>query len=178
MEYTEQLLASDEVFQGKILRVTVDTVCLPNGEKATREVVHHMGAVCVLAQTADCRVVLVRQYRHACGVHLLEVPAGKLDVAGESPESCALRELAEETPYTTDSVRLLYTFYTCAGFCSEKMFLFQAGALLENSQLSTDEDEFLDVVLLDRNEVQAALSEGKIQDAKTLVALQYWLNSH
>lgn len=176
MEYTEKLLTSNEIFNGNVLRMTLDTVRLPNGKEATREVVHHPGAVCILAQTADNRLVLVRQYRHACKEHLLEIPAGKLDVAGEDPAACALRELAEETPYTANSVDLLFEFYTCAGFCSEKMFLFQAALLYENSTLSTDEDEFLDVLLLNKHEVQAALKEGKIRDAKTLIAVQHWLH--
>lgn len=82
--------------------------------------IRHPGAACVLAETEDGKVVLVRQWRYAADQATLELPAGKLDVADEDPAECALRELAEETPYVADSVKLLYTFYTAVGFAMKK----------------------------------------------------------
>lgn len=172
---TETQLSTETVFEGRVIKVNYDHVRLPNGHTSTREVVRHPGAVAVLAVTEDNKVILVEQYRYACAKVLLEIPAGKLDVTGESPEHCAFRELAEETPYTAQHMKLIYTFYTAAGFCDELMYLYQASGLQANSQACADEDEFVRTVYLSKEEVQQALAEQKIHDSKTLIALQYWL---
>lgn len=174
MKLTETCINSETLFEGSFLRIYRDTVALPNRKQARRVVVRHPGATCVLAETAERQLVLVRQWRYAVGVALLEVPAGKLE-AGEDPALCALRELAEETPYTATHVRLLHTFYTAPGFCDEKMYLYLAENVARNSTLRADEDEFTETVLLDKAAVLAALAAGDIADAKTLIALQYWL---
>ena len=88
----------------------------PTAMKANGVVIRHPGAACVLAETEDGKVVLVRQWRYAADQATLELPAGKLDVADEDPAECALRELAEETPYVADSVKLLYSFLYCSRF--------------------------------------------------------------
>ncbi|WP_028356871.1 NUDIX hydrolase [Brackiella oedipodis] len=171
----ETATQSQEIFKGQIVDVYVDTVTLPNGKPASREVVRHCPAVAILAVTPDDQVILVRQYRHPTGQILLEVPAGKMDVKGEAPETCALRELAEETPYTAQQVKLIHTFYTAPGFCDELMYLYEATELQKNSQVASDEDEFVDTVLLSRQEVKQALQNDQITDAKSLIALQHWL---
>ncbi|TFU98002.1 NUDIX hydrolase, partial [Bacillus stratosphericus] len=132
----------------------------------------HPGAACVLAVTGNGEVVLVRQWRYACGRALLELPAVKLD-AGENPAACALREFAEETPYTADSVKLLHTFYTAPVFCDEVMYLYQAEGVREGSTLKNDEDELTETVLMSREAVKTALQNNEIADAKTLAGLQY-----
>lgn len=175
MSLKEILVSSKAIFDGKIIKVSVDTVTLPNEKTATREVVRHPGAVAVLAMTENQEVILVRQYRHACGTELLEIPAGKLDVQGEDPSECAFRELAEETPYTAQSMRLIHTFYTAAGFCDEKMYLYVAEGIVKNSMATADEDEFVELVTMNREQVQNALRNNLIADSKTLVALYYWL---
>lgn len=175
MNLTETQISSTPIFEGRFLDIHQDTVRLPNGHESKRIVVRHPGAACVLAITAEQQVVLVRQWRYPVGEPLLEVPAGKLDVEGEDPAACALRELAEETPYVAEKVSLLHTFYTAPGFCNEKMYLFIAENVVQGSQLAADEDEFVETVLLSRSEVKQALIEQRIQDAKTLIALQYWL---
>lgn len=172
---TEKLIQSTPVFKGKIVDVYLDTVSLPNGHTASRDVVRHPGAVCILAITDDDKVVLVKQFRHPCGKVLLEIPAGKLDHKDEHPEQCALRELAEETPYTSTHIVHLHTFYTAAGFCDEIIHLYKASRLLKNSSLTTDEDEFLDVTYLTKEETKHAIAHKKIEDSKTLIALQHWL---
>ena len=106
----------------------------------------------------------------------MELPAGKIDPQ-ETPESCAKRELAEETPYTAKSIELLYTFYTAPGFCNEKMYLFLASKIVANSQLRPDKDELLQTVELNSEEVKEAIAAGNIKDAKTLIALNYWLSA-
>lgn len=177
MDLTETCLDSESIVETSFLKISRDSIHLPNGKQSERVVVRHPGAACVLAVTAEGKVVLVRQWRYAVGQPLLELPAGKLDTAGEDPEECALRELAEETPYTAERVKLLYTFYTAPGFCDEKMYLYLAEGVREGSELETDEDEFTETVLMSREEVRAAVSNNEIADAKTLIGLQYWLLS-
>lgn len=175
MDLKETCISSEPIYEGAFIRISRDQILLPNGKESQRMVIRHPGAACVLAVTDNDEVVLVRQWRYAAGQAVLELPAGKLDMEGEDPAECALRELAEETNYTADSVKLLYTFYTAVGFCDEKMYLYQAVGVREGSTLNNDEDEITETVLLSREEVKAALKNDEIKDAKTLVGLQYWL---
>ena len=174
-DLTETLQDSTFIFEGKIIKVTVDTVILPNGKTATREVVRHCGAVAVLAITPEDKVILVKQFRHPTGGPLLEIPAGKLDVENEPPEQCAYRELAEETPYTAGGMTLIHSFYTAPGFCDELMHIFRAEGVRKDSSLNADDDEFVQTVLMSREDVRNAIAHQQICDAKTLVALQSWL---
>ncbi|WP_037587588.1 NUDIX hydrolase [Stenoxybacter acetivorans] len=176
MNLIETQIESQTVYRGAFIDVFQDVVHLPNGQTANRIVVRHPGAACVLAITAEQQAVLVRQWRYPTGTALLELPAGKLDIKGEDPKNCALRELAEETPYTAENAVLLQTFYTAPGFCDEKMYLYYAENIVKNSQLNADDDEILECVLMNKDEVRHAIQNGEIQDAKTLIGLQYWLN--
>ena len=174
MDLTETQIGSEPIFNGTFVTIACDTVRLPNGNNSKRIVIRHPGAACVLAETPDGKIVFVRQWRYATGQALLELPAGKLD-AGEDPAACALRELAEETPYAAEKVELAATFYTAPGFCDEKMYLYRAVNISKSSKLHPDQDEFIETVLLDRQEVLAAVRNNEIQDAKTLIGLQHWL---
>lgn len=174
MELTETLISSETVAANSFLDINRDRIRLPNGNVHERIVIRHPGAACVLAVNDQGQAVLVRQWRHAAGQAMLEVPAGKLDV-GEDPAACALRELAEETPYTAQAVEKICAFYTAPGFCNEVLHLFRALGVQANSTLSADEDEFVQTELLDKNQVRAAIAAGEICDAKTLIALQFWL---
>ncbi|MBR4296161.1 MAG: NUDIX hydrolase, partial [Clostridia bacterium] len=100
MNFEEKKISSEEIFDGKVIRVCVDKVTLPNGKEGTREIVHHRGAVCVLPLTDDGDVICVRQFRYAHGEMVLEIPAGKLEEGDEDPREAALRELSEETGAT------------------------------------------------------------------------------
>ena len=175
MDLKETKVGSEPIYEGSFVSISRDTVRLANGNESKRIVIRHPGAASVLAETENGEIVLVRQWRYAVGEAVLELPAGKLDVAGEDPAECALRELAEETPYTADSVKLLHTFYTAVGFCDEKMYLYQAQGVRLGSTLSNDEDEITETVLMSREAVKAALENDEIHDAKTLAGLQYWL---
>ncbi|MRN39191.1 NUDIX hydrolase [Neisseria sp. N95_16] len=175
MDLKETCISSEPIYEGSFIRISRDQIRLSNGKESQRMVIRHPGAACVLAVTDNDEVVLVRQWRYAADQAVLELPVGKLDVAGEDPAECALRELAEETNYTADSVKLLHTFYTAVGFCDEKMYLYQANGVRVGSTLSNDEDEITETVLLSREEVKVALKNDEIKDAKTLVGLQYWL---
>ncbi|CAX50177.1 ADP-ribose pyrophosphatase (ADP-ribose diphosphatase; adenosine diphosphoribose pyrophosphatase; ADPR-PPase; ADP-ribose phosphohydrolase; ASPPase) [Neisseria meningitidis 8013] len=175
MDLREVKLGGETIYEGGFVSISKDKVRLPNGNEGQRIVIRHPGAACVLAVTDEGKVVLVRQWRYAANQATLELPAGKLDVASEDMAACALRELAEETPYTTDSVRLLYSFYTAVGFCNEKMYLFEAEGVRLGSTLANDEDEITETVLMSKEEVRQALANDEIKDGKTLIGLQYWL---
>lgn len=174
MDLTETRIGSEPIFQGTFVSIAKDKVRLPNGNESHRVVIRHPGAACVLAVTPDDKVVFVRQWRYACGKAMLELPAGKLE-AGEDPAVCALRELAEETPFAAEQVDLMRVFYTAPGFCDEKMYLYRAVNVSETSNLQPDQDEFVETVVLNREEVLQALQNGEIEDAKTLIGLQDWL---
>ena len=174
MDLTETRIGSEPIYEGSFVTISRDTVRLPNGNEGQRVVIRHPGAACVLAETADGEIVFVRQWRYALGAPLLELPAGKLD-AGEDPAACALRELAEETPYAAERAELIATFYTAPGFCDEKMYLYLAEGITPTSTRKPDQDEFVETVLLSRQAVREAIAANQIQDGKTLVGLQYWL---
>ncbi|HHY40320.1 MAG TPA: NUDIX hydrolase, partial [Syntrophaceticus sp.] len=142
----EKLVSSQEIFQGRIIKVQLDTVELPNGKIAKREVVKHPGAVVILPLTNEGEVVMVRQYRHATGEILLELPAGKRD-GGEEPLECARRELEEETGYTAEQWQVICSFYTSPGFCDELLYLILAKGLVKG-EACPDEGEFIDVVTI------------------------------
>jgi len=169
MDLREKLIASKLLYDGKILKLRFDTVTLPDGKLSTREIVEHPGAVAIVPITADGRIVLVRQYRHAIGALMLEIPAGKLD-PGEDPLTCAYRELEEETGYSAGSLRYLSSVYTTPGFTNEKIHLYVASQLSETKQ-KTDDDEFINVEVYTCTQVRSLIDEGEVCDAKTMLAL-------
>lgn len=165
----EKFLNSKVVFKGNLLNVFADKVELPNGKVASREYIKHPGAVAVVPITQEGNIVLVRQYRYPIGNVLLEVPAGKLD-KGEEPDICALRELEEETGYVAKSIKKIASIYTTPGFTDEVIHLYIA----ENLTLSNphpDEDEFLDVEIYSKEEIKTMIADGRINDAKSMLAL-------
>jgi 8-oxo-dGDP phosphatase len=126
-----EVLASEEVFQGRVISLRRDTVAMPGGGDSVREVVHHPGAVGVVALDDQDRLVVVRQYRHPVGDRLLEVPAGLRDSDGEPPLETARRELAEEVGLAADRWALLTTQYPSPGFCDEQVLLYLAEGLTD-----------------------------------------------
>ena len=166
----ERVLGSERVFAGKLLTVRVDRVALPGGRETAREIVEHPGAVGIVPLLPDGRVVLVRQYRHAVGRALLEIPAGTRDQPGESAEAAAARELAEETGYRAASLTRLAAFYTAPGFCTEELTLFLATGLTAGAPAAMD-DEAIAVETVALDAVPALLARGEIADAKTIVGL-------
>ena len=164
-----KLLETKLQFEGWRIRVRTDTLLNPDGNQITRDVVEHPGAVAIVARTTDDEVILARQYRHATGEDLLEIPAGTRE-EGEDPIETAKRELQEETGYTTNNIRQLAAFYTAPGFTNEMMFLFEATQLTSGKQ-QLEEDEFIDVVRVHRDDALAMIRDGRIKDAKTIVGL-------
>ncbi len=156
------------VYEGKLLRVFEDTVRLPEGREARREVVEHVGAVTVVATAQDARVVLVRQWRHAAGRALWELPAGTRE-PGEDPATTARRELTEETGYVAAEWRELGHGPVSPGYSSEEIWFFEATGLTAGES-TPDADELLDVELFDASQLTAMAGDGEI-DLKTLAGL-------
>lgn len=169
MKLEERKKASEVVFDGKILNVRLDTVTLPNGAEATREYVHHIGAVAVLPLTDEGDVILERQYRYPFGEVLVEIPAGKLDSPTEDPRKAALRELREETGAIAGELVYLGDFYGSPAILDERLRLYLARNLTFAEQ-ETDEDEFLEVFRMPLDELVREVMEGNIPDGKTQVA--------
>jgi ADP-ribose pyrophosphatase len=164
-----EMIERETIFEGKVVRLYLDKVRLPNGKEAEREVVLHWGAVGMVALDDEEKVYLVRQYRHPVGRELIEIPAGKLD-PGEEPLDCARRELMEEIGYSADEWRELAFFYTSPGFSDEMLHLFLARNLKEGVA-DPEEDEFLDIMHLPLQEALTMVARGEIQDSKTIVGL-------
>ncbi|MDK2820057.1 MAG: ADP-ribose pyrophosphatase [Clostridia bacterium] len=178
MDLTEIKISSEEIFDGKILKVHRDQVKLPNGKTSSREVVDHPGAVSIVALDDDKNIYLVRQFRYPVNKVLLEVPAGKLD-GGEDPLDCAKRELAEEVGVAASEWQKILTFYTTPGFSNEIMHAFLAKGLTPHIE-DKDEDEFLEVIKIPLKDAVNKILKGEIQDAKTIssiLAVAYTLDT-
>ena len=160
---------SKEVFSGRLLHVTSDSVLLENGKQAVREIIHHNGAAAVIAFDENNRLLMVRQYRYAIGQELLEIPAGKID-PGETPEQCAARELVEETGYRAGKLTELGVVYPIAAYSSEAQYLFYAENLTPDKQ-HLDEDEFLSVEHVDFATAFDMVMNGEITDSKTQIGI-------
>ena len=160
---------SKEIFSGKVLHVTEDTVLLENGKQATREIIHHNGAAAVIAFDENDRLLMVQQYRYAIGQELLELPAGKID-PGETPEQCAARELVEETGYRAGKLTELGVIYPAAAYTAEALYLFYAEDLTPDKQ-HLDEDEFLSVEHVDFATAFDMVMNGEITDSKTQIGI-------
>lgn len=162
-----EVLSSERVHD-RWLAVRVDKLRFPSGHEATHDVVEHAGGVTLLPIDDDGNVLFVRQYRHAIGRVLLELPAGTLD-DGEDPETCAQRELQEETGYRAEKVERLGGFYSAPGYCTEYLPTYLCTGLHE-SRLEGDEDS-IEVVPIPLADALAMAARGEIEDAKTLAAL-------
>ena len=169
-ELFEKQLTCEEEFKGKVLHVTLDTVKLPNGNSATREVVRHIGAVCVVPVDENGNVVMERQFRYPIDSVISEIPAGKLDDPAEDRLSAAKRELREETGYTADEWTDLGIYHPAPAYSDEKITIYLAKGL-HKGERSLDEDEFLNVELVPLKKLAEDVMAGKITDGKTQVAI-------
>ncbi len=158
------------VYRGRVVRLNVDTVTLPNGTTLDLEVVRHPGAAAVVPLRDNGTVLLIRQYRHAAGGYIYEIPAGKLD-PGEAPRACAARELEEEIGFRASSLEPLVSFFTTPGFTDEVIHVFLARGLTPGTQ-KLDHDEVLKVVEMPLADAIAGIGDGTIRDAKTIIGLQ------
>jgi ADP-ribose diphosphatase len=163
--------AIEQIYKGRIVDLRLERVTLPNGTTIRLEMVRHPGAAAIVAVNEQQEVALLRQYRHAAGGFIWEIPAGKLD-HGESPEVCAARELREEAGLTAGSLTLLGAIYTAPGFCDEKIHLFLARGLSPGEQ-QLEKDEVLSVEQVPLRRALAMIRSGEIQDAKSIAGLHH-----
>lgn len=169
MELTEKTIDSREIFKGRIIRVRLDTVRLPNGKEGIREVVEHPGGVAILAIDSEDRVLLVRQYRYPFERVMTEVPAGKRE-PGEPPFITAQRELQEEVGATADTWTELGTLIPSPGCYGETLYLYMA-QVLHFGATHPDEDEFLEPLRVPLDEAVRQCMDGTLTDAKTVAAV-------
>src|SRR5437588_995709 len=168
MPDTPEFIDSKKVFAGRVFDVTVDTV-REHGEIYIREIVHHKGSAVILPAFDDGTIALVRQYRHPAVKFLLELPAGTLNEK-EQPEAGAARELEEELGVVAGKLEKLCEFFVSPGFCEEKMWLYLATDLKETKQ-RLEEDELIEVVRLPIDRALQMITDGEIEDAKTIIGL-------
>jgi len=172
-KFEEKTIKTKEIFDGRIISVQVDDVKLPDGNIGKREIVKHPGAVAIIAITDDDKIIFVHQYRKPLEKSILEIPAGRLE-EGEKPERTAVRELEEETGYTTDKLTFVTSFYTSPGFANEIIHIYMTTSLKKLTEVvSGDEDEFIEIKKLTLDEAVQYVRENKIQDAKTSYAVLY-----
>jgi len=164
-----KILSQEMVFNGRVVKVRVDRVIEPAGHEATREIVVHSGAVCVVARPTPDHVILIRQYRHATGGELLEIPAGGLN-DGEDPQAAATRELEEETGYRAENMVERARFWTTPGFTTEYMYLYEATGLTK-TQVHPDDDEVIEVDIVSNAEALQMIDDHRVQDAKSILGL-------
>ena len=166
----EKQVSSEEIFDGVILHVKRDTVALSNGNTAVREVIRHIGAVCVIPVTDDNKVIMERQYRYPLDRVILEIPAGKLDAPDEDRLSAIKRELREETGYSADEWTEIGDFHPAPAYSDEYITMYLARGL-HKGERNLDEDEFLDVCAIPLSELVEDVMAGRISDAKTQVCI-------
>jgi ADP-ribose diphosphatase len=164
------LIGSQDIYEGRVIKLRVDTIEVSDGRDVRREVVDHPGAVVLVPIDSKGRILWVRQYRYAVDEELLELPAGTLE-HGEAPETCAARELAEETGFDPGKLALLGRFYTAPGFCTEFMHAFAATDLRPATDAHADEDEQIEVEPLTVEESIRRIETGDVRDAKSIAAL-------
>ena len=166
----EKQVSTEDIFDGVILHVKRDMVKLSNGSETVREVIRHIGAVCVIPVTEKNEVIMERQYRYPLDRVILEIPAGKLDAPDEDRAAAIQRELREETGYTADEWTVLGDFHPAPAYSDEFITMYMARGLRKGDR-HLDEDEFLDVYTVPLKDLVEDVMAGRISDAKTQVCI-------
>ena len=166
----EKQTSTEDIFDGIVLHVVRDTVSLPNGHSAIREVIRHIGAVCVIPVTENNEVIVERQYRYPLNRVILEIPAGKLDSPDENRLSAIQRELREETGYSADEWTEIGDFHPAPAYSDEYITMYLARGLHKGKQ-DLDADEFLNVYTIPLKDLVNDVMSGRISDAKTQVCI-------
>lgn len=168
MDLIEKTIKSEQVFDGRVVDLWVDTVVLPDGNESVREIIRHPGGVCVFAVDESDNVYMVKQFRKPTEQVLLEIPAGKLEY-GEDPLEAGLRELEEEVGVVAKEIISLGYFYPTPAYCCEKIHMYFARGLQQSKQ-HLDEDEFLEVLKVPYDELYKKVMNDEILDGKTAYA--------
>lgn len=171
-KFNEKTIHDEQIFQGKMINLHVQTVELPNGKYSKREIVRHPGAVAILPFTTDGKLIVVEQFRKALDRSIIETPAGKLE-RNEETLLCAMRELKEETGYTSKQITYLVSFYTSPGFADEIIHLYIAYDCVPGEN-QLDEDEFVEPLTITLEEARQMIKNQQIIDAKTILSIYYW----
>lgn len=172
-KFEEETITTTKIYDGKIISLQKDVVRLPNGKTSERELIKHPGAVAIIPITEDKKILFVEQYRKPLERSLIEIPAGKME-PNEKPEVTAIRELEEETGYTTNELIYVTSFYTSPGFADELIHIYMADKLEQlDEAIPGDEDEFVEVIELTLDQAQDAIMNQRIRDAKTNYAILY-----
>ena len=169
----EKTLSSRLIYDGRAVRLRVDTVRMPSGRETTREIVEHSDCVAIIAIDADDNVLLVNQFRKAVGKELLEIPAGGIE-ADEDPETTVRRELSEETGYVPQKVERLGGFYSAPGYCTEYLHLYLATDLVPR-QLHAEDTESIRLTRVPVSQIPSLIASGSICDAKSIAGLLTYL---
>ena len=170
-KFYETSIKSDTIYDGKILKLRVETVELQNKKYSKREIVDHQKGVGIIAYDGDDKLWMVSQYRIAVDKVMLEIPAGLVD-ANEAPIEAAKRELQEEIGFFPEQIDFLFTMHSSPGFTNDKLLFFVAKDLVE-SKLDLDEDENLEANSYPIDDLYNMVENGEITDAKTIIAIQY-----
>ncbi|TFJ93751.1 NUDIX hydrolase [Lentibacillus salicampi] len=172
-KFEEKTIQTETIYDGKVVKLQVDEVMLPDGNTSKRELIKHPGAVGVIPITPEQKIIFVEQYRKPLEKPLVEIPAGKLE-DGEKPEVTARRELEEETGYTAGPLEFVTSFYTSPGFADELMYLYIADGLepVKDPAIG-DDDEFIELLELTLEEAKQYVQNNRIHDAKTNYAILY-----
>lgn len=165
----EKTLSSQRIYDGRVIKLDVLDVALPDGRQAKREVIRHPGAVAIIAIDSQRQVLMVHQWRVAGERVMLEIPAGTLN-PGEDPLACADRELQEETGLRAGKLELLGAFFVAPGYTTEKIHLY-LGTDLSESRLPMDDDEFIEVERIALDEALRRVTAGEIEDGKTITGI-------
>lgn len=163
-------MTSKNIYTGKVLILNIESVPLPNGGTTDLEIIRHPGAAAIVPLREDGTVVLIRQFRHAAGGYIYEIPAGKLH-PGEDPQDCAARELEEEIGYRSNNLEFVTSIFTAPGFTDEVIHIYKATDLIPGQQ-QLDRDEVLEIVEWPMDVALARIQDQTIRDAKTIVGLQ------
>lgn len=169
MIFEEKTVSSEKIFDGKIIKLRLDKVAMPDGSLADRELIDHPGGVGIVALTDDDKIILVKQYRKPIEKAIYEVPAGKLD-AGEGHYACGVRELEEETGYRAERFEYMGFIYPSPGYANELTHLYLATGL-KKGEIHPDEDEFLDVEYMDFSKAKEMVMNNEIHDAKSVYGI-------
>ena len=169
MSSPEKVLSSEQIYDGKVVNLRVDTIQLPSGNVTKREIMEHGGAVAILPILPDGRIGMIKQWRSATQEYLWELPAGGLE-SGESPQACARRELVEEIGYEAGKLTQLFQCYLAPGYSSEMLYCF-LGEDLKEVGAQPEEDESIELVPMKLEEALPLIDNGEIRDSKTVGGL-------
>ena len=170
----EETLSSRTVYEGRAVKLRIDTVRMPNGRETTREIVEHSNCVAIIAVDDADNVLLVEQFRKPVEKVLLEIPAGGID-PGESAEDCVRREMREETGFLPQKVERLGGFYSSPGFCTEYLYLYLATDLVP-SPLQAEDSQSISLVRAPLDQIRGLIASGAICDAKSIAGLLAFLD--